>query len=64
MDLKVNEFYFIVFFKFLLILKKSFYRVSYFDLNWTKYSMLQEFDIDFDLTAVFSLNKSPTCSPE
>ena len=35
-----------------------FSQVSYFDLNRTKYSVLQEFDIDLDLTAVFSLKKS------
>ena len=33
------------------------YRVSYFDLNLTKYFMLQEFDVDLDLAAVFSLKK-------
>ena len=26
--------------------------------------MLQEFDVDLDLTVVFSLNKYPTCSPD
>ena len=46
-----------------LILKKI-YRVSNLDLNRTKYSMLQEFDVNLDLTAVISLKKSPTCSPD
>ena len=36
---------------------KKNYRVSYFDTNQTKYFMLQEFDINFDLTAVFILRK-------
>ena len=40
------------------------YRVLYFDLNRTKYFMLQEFDVDLDLIEVFSLKTSPTCSPE
>ena len=40
-----------------------FYRDSYFDLNRTKYSIYREFDVDLDLTAVFNLKKSPTCSP-
>ena len=39
-----------------------FYKISYFDLNWTKYSMLHEFKIDIDLTEVFCLKKSSTCS--
>ena len=33
------------------------YIISYLDLNRTKYSVLQEFDADLDLTAVFSLKK-------
>ena len=37
--------------------KTNFYRVLYFDINRTKYFMLQEFDINFDLTAVFILRK-------
>ena len=41
-----------------------FYRILNFDSNRTKYSVLQEIDIDLDLTAVFSLKKSPTCSPD
>ena len=41
-----------------------FYRVSLLDLNWSKLSVVQEADIDIDLTAVFSLKKSPTCSPD
>ena len=40
------------------------YRVSYFNLNRTKYSMLQELDVNFDLTEMFRLKKSPTCSPD
>ena len=41
-----------------------FYRVSYFNLNWTEYSMLQEFDVNLDLAEIFSLKKSPACSPD
>ena len=41
-----------------------FYRVSYFNLNRTKYSMLQEFDVNLDLTEIISLKKSPACSPD
>ena len=26
--------------------------------------MLQEFDVNLDLTEIFSLKKSPTCSPD
>ena len=26
--------------------------------------MLQEFDVNLDLTGIFSLNKSPACSPD
>ena len=44
--------------------KKVYYRVWYLDLNRTKYSVLQEFDIDLDLTAVFSLKKILTCSSD
>ena len=33
------------------------------DLNRIIYSVLQELDIDLDLTAVFSLKKSPDSSP-
>ena len=33
------------------------YRVSHFDLKRIKYSVVQEFDIDLDLTTVFSLKK-------
>ena len=40
-----------------------FFRVSYFNLNRTKYSMLQEFDANLDQTEIFSLKKSPPCSP-
>ena len=40
-----------------------FNRVSYFNLNRTKYSMLQEYDVDLDLTALFSLKTSPACCP-
>ena len=39
----------------LYLYSKSFFRVSYFDLNRAKYSKLQELDVDLDLTAVFSL---------
>ena len=42
--------------------KNVFYWVSYLDLNRTIYSVLQEFDIDLDLTAVFCLKKSPDSS--
>ena len=63
MDLRTNDLYLIIFLNVLLILKKSyFYRVSYFDLNLIKGSVLSEFDIDLDLTAVFNLKKSSTCS--
>ena len=44
--------------------KLLFYRVSYFYSNRTKYSVLQEFDIDLDLTEIISLKKIPTCSPD
>ena len=37
-------------------------RVSSFDLNRTEYSMLQEFDIDLDLRAVFCFKETPPCS--
>ena len=40
-----------------------FYRASYFNLNRTKYFMLQEFDVNLDLTGIFSLKKSSICSP-
>ena len=40
-----------------------FYRVSYFNLNRTKYSVLQELDVDLDLIEIFSLKISSTCSP-
>ena len=40
------------------------YRVSYFNLNRTKYSMLQEFDVNLDLTEIFSLMKNPACSTD
>ena len=36
----------------------------YFDLNRTTSSVVQEVDIDVDLTAVFSLNKSSSCSSD
>ena len=35
----------------------------YLDLNRTIYSVLQELDIDLELTAAFSLKKSPDSSP-
>ena len=35
------------------------YRYPYFNLNRTKYCMSQEFDVNLDLTAVFSFKKSP-----
>ena len=41
-----------------------FYKVSYLHLNRTKYFVLQEFDIDLNLTAAFDLKKSQTCSPD
>ena len=41
-----------------------FYRVSYFNLNRTKYSMLQEYNANLDLTEIFGLKKSPACSPD
>ena len=45
----------------MLILKKfDFYRVLHFDLNRTKYSVLQEFEIDLGLTAIFGLKKNQT----
>ena len=44
--------------------KKFFYRVSYFNLNQTKYSMLKEFNVNLDLTLIFSLKKCLTCSPD
>ena len=34
-----------------------FYKFWYHNFNRTKYSVLQEFDIDLDLTAVFRLKK-------
>ena len=36
-----------------------FYRVSYLNLNRTKYSILQGFDVNLDLTEIFGLKKSP-----
>ena len=49
----------------MLILKYfCFYRGSYFDLNWTKYFMLQEFDVNLDLTEIFGLKKNLACSPD
>ena len=39
-----------------------FNRVSYFNLNRNKYSMLQEFDVNLDLTEIFSLKESSPCS--
>ena len=41
-----------------------FYSYLYFDLNRTKYSVLQEFDVNLDLTEIFSLKKNPVCSPD
>ena len=63
MNLRVNNFYLIIF-KNGVLMFKSFclFKVSYFDLNRTKYSMLQELDVNLELTAVFSLKKSSTCS--
>ena len=43
--------------------QKYLYSYLYFDLNRTKYSVLQEINIDLDLIAVFSLKQSQTCSP-
>ena len=37
------------------------YNASYLDLNRTINSVIQEVDIDVDLTAVFSLKKSSPC---
>ena len=49
----------------MLILKYfCFDRGSYFDLNRTKYFMLQEFDVNLDLTEIFGLKKSLACSPD
>ena len=42
----------------------TFFRDSYLNLNRTKYFVLREFEIDLDLTEVFSLKKSSTCSPD
>ena len=44
--------------------KLLFYRVMYFDLNRTINSVVQEVDIDVDLTAVFSVKTSPACNPD
>ena len=41
-----------------------FYKVWYFDLNRTINSVVQEVDIDADLTVVFSLKKSSSCSSD
>ena len=43
-------------------MKKMFYWVWYLNFNRIIYSVLQELDIDLDLTAVFSLKKSPDSS--
>ena len=40
------------------------YNVLYFDLNRTINSVVQEVDIDVDLTAVFSLKKNLPCSSD
>ena len=43
--------------------KNVFYLVSYLYLNRCIYFVLQELNIDLDLTAVFSLKKSPDSNP-
>ena len=49
----------------MLILKNlCLYIVLYFDLNRNINSVVQEVDIDVDLTAVFSLKKSSSCSSD
>ena len=40
------------------------YKVLYFDLNRTINSVVQEVNIDVDLTAVFSLKKISSCSSD
>ena len=57
MDLSVNNLYLIIFYCCTHAQIFLFYKVSYFNLNRTKYSMLQEFDVNLDLTAVFYLKK-------
>ena len=44
-------------------MQKMYYWVSYLDLNRTIYPILQELDIDLDLTAVSSLKKTPDSIP-
>ena len=43
----------------MLILKYFYDRFPYFNLNRTKYCMSQEFDVNLDLTEIFSFKKSP-----
>ena len=61
--MKVGDHYFIIFLKFVLIFK-NFYLIDFrirFESNLK--SLLQEFDVDLNLIAVFVLKKRQSCSP-
>ena len=60
MDLRINNFYL----KFILKYNthtQIYFMIDFhiFNLNRTKYTLSQEFDVNLDLTEVFSLKKSP-----
>ena len=63
MDLRINDLNLKIFYYVILILKYFCFK-EYFNLNRTKYSMLQEFYVNLNLTEIFSLKKSPAYSPD